>query len=114
LDTIDGHEVRVLHGHSQAVRFVAVSPHGEWIVSAGKDQTIRIWDSATGVEREDLRILGHATCAAVSNDGRWLVSGISYQDTSIWDMSRPRSKWYAGPRSHSVSLHLPVLAPVSL
>ena len=57
----------------------AVSPDGTWIVSASADQTLKMWDAATGTERPTLT--GHtepgATACAVSPDGTWIVSASS-------------------------------------
>jgi WD40 repeat protein len=40
---IDADEPHLLLGHEQAVDGVAISPDLEWIVSAGQDETLRLW-----------------------------------------------------------------------
>ena len=40
---------RTLQGHSRTVWAVAIAPNGDYIVSASDDQTVRIWDSASGM-----------------------------------------------------------------
>ena len=40
---------RTLQGHSSAVMAVAIAPNGDYIVSGSYDNTVRIWDSASGM-----------------------------------------------------------------
>jgi len=54
------------------VRSCAVSPDGTWIVSASADNTLKMWDAASGTERTP--IAGDtAVCYAISPDGAWIV-----------------------------------------
>ena len=39
-----------LTGHSGSVRSVAYSPDGKHIVSGSDDQTVKVWNAATGTE----------------------------------------------------------------
>jgi DNA polymerase III delta prime subunit len=41
-------KLRVLDGHFGGVNHCAWSPDGEWIVSASRDTTLRIWDARSG------------------------------------------------------------------
>ena len=47
-----------LTGHTDWVAAVAVAPDGTWLASASNDQTVRIWDPATGEELCSLRVDG--------------------------------------------------------
>jgi WD40 repeat protein/serine/threonine protein kinase len=75
-----------LVGHTDTVWSVAFSPDGQRLASGSSDQTVKIWDSATGNELFALR--GHAgpvLGVAVSSDGQRLASGSSDQTVRTWD-----------------------------
>jgi WD40 repeat protein/uncharacterized protein YjbI with pentapeptide repeats len=78
--------VAVATGHHGAVSCCAWSPDGERIVSASDDQTLRIWDAASGSSL--LRMEGHkggVLGCAWSPDGKRIVSASSDKTLRIWD-----------------------------
>jgi WD40 repeat protein len=63
-------------GHRRAIRSIAFSPDGRWLASGAKDNTIKIWDVASG--RLLRTLYGHGSpvnALAVSPDGKLLASG---------------------------------------
>ena len=43
-----GRELRTLTGHTDAVNGVALTPDGRLAVSASGDETLKVWDVASG------------------------------------------------------------------
>ena len=59
------------------------------IVSGSSDETLKVWDAASGDELLTLR--GHdgrVECVAFSPDGNQVVSGSHDMTLKIWDVSR--------------------------
>jgi eukaryotic-like serine/threonine-protein kinase len=85
-------------GHSDAVRCVAFNPIPKFkrIASCGSDETIKIWNTATG--REYLTLRGHTgivRSVAFSPDGWCLASAGDDRTVRIWDATRDQSQWEA-------------------
>jgi len=74
--------LRVLTGHTGTVPAISVSLDGSLIASASRDNTIRLWDVQTGIERHILQ--GHDDdVSGVAFVGEQLVSA-SYDGTLRW------------------------------
>ena len=93
--TLRGHAVGVNGGVESfllspslpvAVNGCAVSADGATIISASSDQTLKVWDGRSGVERFTLR--GHTDRVrgcAVSADGATIVSASDDQTLKVWE-----------------------------
>jgi len=85
--------IRTLEGHRGMVNDCALSPDGSFVVTAGGDYTLKIWDTSTGISdtskwRERASLEGHTDWVngcAVSPDGSSVVSASSDGTVRIWE-----------------------------
>jgi WD40 repeat protein len=66
----------------------AISPDGQFIVSASFDKTLTVWDVATFSERAIL--IGHTrmvTMCIISPDGKFIVSISDDETLKVWDLN---------------------------
>ena len=66
----------ILNADQDNVRALVVTPDGKYLISAGDDAIIKVWNTANG--KPITRLEGHTECIfslAISPDGKHLVSG---------------------------------------
>ncbi len=85
-------ETVIQKGHELAVVAVAVSPDSNFVATASKDKSIKLWELGTG--REIRSFLGHemtVSSIAFSSDGKYIVSGSYDKSTRFWDVSNGKA-----------------------
>nr|MDJ0556179.1 WD40 repeat domain-containing protein [Microcoleaceae cyanobacterium MO_207.B10] len=96
--------------HIEYVRSLAITPDGQTIVTGSSDNTIKVWDMATGNLKATLT--GHSDSVrsvAISPDGQTIVSG-SWDDTiKVWDLATGNLK--ATLTGHSSSVRSVAISP---
>jgi WD40 repeat protein/serine/threonine protein kinase/Flp pilus assembly protein TadD len=86
-DTATGRELLTLAGYRSA-SFVAISPDGSRMATAGYDGTADLWDINTG--RQTMHLAGNGKrlrCVAFSPDGKRLASAGDEGAVRLWDIS---------------------------
>ncbi|GBD52314.1 protein kinase [Microcystis aeruginosa NIES-298] len=79
---------KTLTGHSNWVLSVVYSPDSRYLASGGSDNTIKIWEVATGKQLRTLT--GHSRgveSVVYSPDGRYLASGSADKTIKIWEVA---------------------------
>ena len=86
-DTNDG-EFVVLRGHTDDVRSAIFSPDGKMTVTAGADQTVRIWDTGSGKELKSLNLGFLVENVFFLADGKRIATvqdNDGFRTVQIWD-----------------------------
>jgi serine/threonine protein kinase len=77
-----------LKGHTSSVNCLAISPDGKTLVSGSADNSVRLWEFATGKALKTLT--GHTSYVntiAITPDGKTLVSGSADTTIKLWDLA---------------------------
>ncbi|MBN2441354.1 MAG: WD40 repeat domain-containing protein [Spirochaetales bacterium] len=82
--------LRIFKGHTHHVTAVCMTPDNKTIISGSKDNTIRIWEIATGKCRILEKLMSAIFCLAINNDGSYIVSGGKDNTVRLWQIQTGR------------------------
>ncbi|MBX9582655.1 MAG: WD40 repeat domain-containing protein, partial [Gemmataceae bacterium] len=83
-----GGVVREFAGHDGGVTDLALTPDGKFLVTAGADKTVRVWDVKTAAPVRSFQgHLGKVLGLAVRPDGRQVASAGADGAVRLWDLS---------------------------
>lgn len=81
-------EIVLQTGHTLRVEAVAFSPDSRWLASGSADNTVKLWDVATGGELRTLASRAFwVKSVTFSPDGRLLASGGMDGSINLWDVA---------------------------
>ncbi len=84
-----GEKLVELTGHEARVVFAAFNAQGDRVVTTADDQTVRIWDAASGMELIKISIPpNRLTWVEFSSDGSRLVTGSPDRGIELWDLQQ--------------------------
>ena len=84
VDTETGNLLQTLEGHARGVRVLTFNADGTRLASASDDETVKLWDTATGQEVLSRQSLPNIVDIGFTRDGRKLIAVGQDGTTRIW------------------------------
>ena len=82
-DTTTSQEVAVLAGHTSEILSVAFSPDGKMLASSSRDNSVILWDTETGEQKDTF---AGRRDVVFSPDGKTLASSSWHDTVLLWDL----------------------------
>ena len=90
---------RLREGHDFLVSAAVFFPRGDQrVLTSAGDNTVRLWDLATGGQIRRLDHTGQTCALALSDDARWILTGSDHQTALLWNVAeaQPPAEMLAG------------------
>jgi WD40 repeat protein len=99
-DSDSGRKLIELEDHEREVVHVEFSRDGKWLVTAAKDDTVRIRSAADGTPTTVMRVPGKSFlgAASLSPDNRWVLTLSNDDPARLWH-------WRGTPGNYGAELH---------
>ena len=68
--------LQTLEGHSDPVNSVAFSHDSKLLASASSDNTVKVWDAATGLLQQTVKVNGYVSSLSFDNTDSCLITNI--------------------------------------
>lgn len=94
-------ETVIQKGHELAVIAVAASPDSNYVATASRDKSVKLWEVNSG--REVRSFLGHelsVTAVAFSSDGKLLATGSNDKTVRLWDVETGKQQTLLNANGH--------------
>ena len=79
-----GKAIKSLVGHDSTIMQLAYSPDGKQLMSSSADQTIKIWQIASGKETYSFQEDAACLSSVFSHDGHRIASGSEDRTVKLW------------------------------
>lgn len=82
----------IRQGHMDAINVVKYTPDGKYVVSAGEDKSIKLWDVNTGIDVKSFN--GHPAgvkALTITKDGQTIISADAEGNIFIWKTEGDRA-----------------------
>jgi eukaryotic-like serine/threonine-protein kinase len=89
-DTRTGNELRTLERRKQPATSLAFSQDGRYLVTAGPDRVVRVWEFSPRGPTNVLQVKGEAR-VAITRDGRSIASAGQDHKVRVWDVRTGRT-----------------------
>ncbi|HEY9702252.1 MAG TPA: hypothetical protein V6C58_07385, partial [Allocoleopsis sp.] len=75
-------------GHRSLVSSITVTPDGKKVISGSADNTLKVWELATGKELRTLTGYSNGVnSVCVTPDGQQVISGSADNTLKVWDLA---------------------------
>lgn len=91
-------------GHGESVKAIVVSADGQYLLSASRDQTIKLWNINSGYEIRTFSGHEHTVNSlSLDPDSKYLASGSADKTARVWDVNSGQQLWKSPKRKQYVT-----------